>query len=84
MTGRNSNSNRIPTMYISLVNGLSDGSTKWSAPDRPYDNDDDNGDAPQIPIADPPADTPPIDDPAATHPEQPHHPWLVPGAGSSF
>jgi len=66
-------------MYISLMNSLSSGFRKWSDAHQPDHNDDDDAKAgTPIPIA-----YPPLDDPAATL-EQPHHPWLVPGAGSSF
>ena len=64
-------------MYISLMNSLSRGFRKWS--DAHQDrNDDEDGVGTAIPVADSP-----VDDLMGT-PEQPHQPWLVPGAGSSF
>jgi hypothetical protein len=63
-------------MYISLMNRLSTGFKKRSVSQD--DNDDEARGGTPIPIADPP-----VDHPAAT-PVQPHHPWLVQGAGSSF
>ena len=66
-------------MYISLMNSLSSGFRKWSDAHQPYHGDDgDAGVGTPIPIAEPG-----VDDPATT-PEQPYHPWLVPGVGSSF
>ena len=65
-------------MYISLMNSLSSGFRKWSDTHQPdHDNDKAGGGTP-IPITDQP-----VDDPVTT-PEQPHQPWLVPGAGGSF
>ena len=76
-------SQKETAMHISLIESLSGGFKKWSDANRPYDHDDGAADAPPIPISDPPADATPVDDPATLR-GQPHHPWLVPGAGSSF
>jgi hypothetical protein len=65
-------------MYISLMNSLSSGFRKWSDSHQPDHNDDEFGGTTPLPIAEPP-----VDDPAAIE-EPPHHPWLVPGAGSSL
>jgi len=65
-------------MYISLMNSLSSGFRKWSDAHQPDHSDDEAGGGTPIPISDPP-----VDDPAGI-PEQPHQPWLVPGAGASF
>jgi len=65
-------------MDISLVNGLSRGFRKWSDSHQPDPNDDEAERGTPIPVADPPADDlAPIEEP-------PHHPWRIPGAGSSF
>ena len=64
-------------MYASLMNSLSSGFPEWSDSHQPDHNDDGVGGTTPIPVTDPP-----IDDPAPI--EEPHHPWLVPGAGSSL
>jgi hypothetical protein len=68
----------MTTMYISLMNSLSSGFRKWSDSHQPNHNDDEVGDPCPMPIAEPH-----VDDPAPIE-EPPHHPWLVPGAGSSL
>jgi hypothetical protein len=66
-------------MYISLANSRSNGFKKWSDTHSPGSNDDDQpGGATPIAIA-----VPPMNDAEETQ-EQPHRPWLVPGAGGSF
>ena len=65
-------------MYISLANSREDGFKKWSDAREP-DNDDDNlGGASPIAVTEPPRD-----DREAVQ-EEPHRPWIVPGAGGSF
>ena len=61
-------------MYISLKNSCSKGFKKWADAHEPQS---------QAPVGDEPvADDPGLDSGVMTPPEQPHRPWLVPGAGT--
>ena len=60
-------------MYISLADSCSKGFRKWADAHQPDDSSNRHGSAAVV-------TTDPVDV-AITPPEQPHRPWLVPGAG---
>jgi hypothetical protein len=65
-------------MYISLANRREDGFKKWWDAHQPGNDDDTPSGAAPIPITEPPCDD------SGVIQEQPHYPWIVPGAGGSF
>jgi hypothetical protein len=65
-------------MYISLANRREDGFKKWWDAHQPCNDDDTPGGATPIAITEPPCDD------CDVIQEQPHYPWIVPGAGGSF
>jgi len=65
-------------MTISLNASGADGFKKWSIAHPPSSNDDDDPPGGATPIA---IAVPALDEPIMAPPEQPHRPWLVPGAG---
>jgi hypothetical protein len=69
---------RMTAMYISLANSREDGFKKWWDAHQPGNDDDTPGGATPIAITEPPCDD------CDVIQEQPHYPWIVPGAGGSF
>ena len=65
-------------MYISLANSRANGFMRWWDAHQPGNDDDNPGGATPIAITEPPCD-----DLDAIQ-EQPHRPWIVPGASGSF
>jgi hypothetical protein len=61
-------------MYISLAESQANGFKKWWDAHQPGNDDDNPGGATPIAITEPPCDVQ----------EEPHCPWIVPGAGGSF
>jgi hypothetical protein len=65
-------------MYISLANSQANGFKKWCDAHQPSNDDDNPGGATPTAITEPPRDD------CDVIQEQPHYPWIVPGAGGSF
>ncbi len=64
-------------MYIYLEDSRTKGFSTWADTDQPGDsNDGHDSESAAVDIADPD-----LDDAVMAPPEQPHRPWLVPGAG---